>query len=122
MSIGKKLKNLRSAMRWTLKQKSEVFGVSLNTVYRWEHDLAIPRKSVLERMANYYGVAYEWLANENSSDDKPEQACDRNAETAIEQQLLRMFRQLPVTKKHKVLGYIERIIVECAGNGKENEL
>ena len=117
--MGEKLKDLRLSLRRTLRQQSELFGVSLNTVYRWEHDLATPRKSALKQMADYYGVAYEWLARESAGEDKPEPLRDWKTETAVERQLLRMFRQLPVTKQHKALGYIERIFVEY--NTKENE-
>ncbi|MCL1824299.1 MAG: helix-turn-helix domain-containing protein [Oscillospiraceae bacterium] len=114
MSIGEKLKSLRFVMQRTQKQQSEVFGVALITVYRWEHDLTIPKLSVLKQIADYYNVTCEWLLDESDEDEQPEPADKPNYTDGIEHQLLKMFRQLPVDKKNKVLGYIERIFVECA--------
>jgi len=61
MGIGEKLENLRLSARKTLKQQSEIFGVSSNALYRWEHDISIPKKSILKQITDYYGVTYEWL-------------------------------------------------------------
>ena len=65
MSIGDKLKKMRFNSKKTLKEISEVFGVSLNTVYRWEHDLCLPQKSTLKKIIKFYDVPYEWLFNAN---------------------------------------------------------
>ena len=113
MSIGEKLRNLRLSASRTLKQQSEILGVSLNTVYRWEHDLIIPKLSVLKQMADCYNVTYEWLLNEGSAESIIKPVSNLNGATVIEYQLLRMFRQLSVDKKNKVLGYLERMYVEC---------
>ena len=59
MSLGEELRSLRLAMGRTQKQQSEIFGVSVNTMYRWENDLTVPRKSALTKMAEYYGVAHK---------------------------------------------------------------
>ena len=97
-----------------MKQQGELFGVSLNSVYRWEHNLAMPRKFALRQMAEAYGVTVEWLLDESAGDQPPKPLEAKYAETDIEQQLLRMFRQLPVPQQHKVLGYIERVFLEYA--------
>ena len=112
MAIGEKLKNLRLSARRTLKQQSEVFGVSLNSIYRWEHELAKPKKSFLKQMAEFYGVAYEWLTDDGAGEELFERPCVRYLETGVEQRLLKMFRQLPDTEQHKILGYLERVFVE----------
>jgi transcriptional regulator with XRE-family HTH domain len=61
MSIGEKLKNLRLNVKKTLKEQSELFNVSINSVYRWEHDLTVPRKSVLRKISEFYDVPLEWF-------------------------------------------------------------
>ena len=71
MSLGEKLKSLRIREKKTLKEQSEVFGVSLNTVYRWEHNLAVPRKSALIKMAVHYNVSIGWLLDESVDTDDP---------------------------------------------------
>jgi len=103
MSLGEKLKTLRHKTRKTLQEQSELLGVSMNSVYRWEHDLAVPRKSILKTMADFYAVPLEWLMSESASASLVDN---------IEQRLLCMFRKLSEGNKYKVLGYVERMLVE----------
>ena len=103
MSVGKKLKDLRVKNNKTLKEQGEVFGVSLNTVYRWEHGLTLPKTAVLNKIANYYDVPLNWLLKDYHEND------------TIENQLLKMFNNLSENNKYKVFGYIERIYVEDKG-------
>ena len=106
MSLGEKLKNLRIKAKKTLYEQSAIFGVSMNSVYRWEHDLAVPRKSMLKEMAAHYAVPVEWLLSESAA---------ASLVSDTEQKLLCMFRQLPDRSRYKVLGYVERMCVEEYG-------
>lgn len=113
MSIGEKLRILRLKAKRTLKEQSEAFGVSLNSVYRWEHNLAAPKRSILRKMADYYEVSMEWLLNENAEEDSIElNPAVTTSDCNHEQQLLRMYKKLPLCYKYKILGYIERIYLE----------
>lgn len=103
MTLGDKLKNLRLKTKRTLEEQSKILKVSMNSVYRWEHDLAVPRRSVLKMMADYFGVPLDWLMNETSTTSLTNES---------EQNLLSMFRKLPDSTRYKVLGYVERICVE----------
>ena len=103
MSLGDKLKSLRLREKNTLQEQSEVLGVSMNSVYRWEHDLAIPRNSMLKAMSEYFNVPLEWLLLERAGE---------SAEDDIEQQLLSMFRKLSPNSKYKVLGHIEHMCID----------
>jgi len=106
MSLGEKLRNLRLKTRKTLNEQSKILGVSMNSVYRWEHDLTIPRKSMLKIMADYYGVPLDWLLSESAA---------ASLVSEVEQSLLGMFRKLPDNSRYKVLGYVERMCVEEYG-------
>ena len=106
MSLGDKLRNLRLKTRKTLREQSRLLGVSMNSVYRWEHDLTIPRKPMLKNMADYYGVPLDWLLTENAS---------ASLVNEIELNLLGMFRKLPDKNRYKVLGYVERMCIEETG-------
>jgi len=106
MSLGEKLRNLRLKTKKTLREQSRLLRVSMNSVYRWEHDLTIPRKSMLRIMAEYYGVPLDWLLLEGVSASLVNDA---------ENNLLGMFRKLPDTNRYKVLGYVERMYVEEYG-------
>ena len=113
MSTGEKLRDLRKRMRKTLKEQSEVFGVSLHSIYRWEHDLVVPRRKVLEKMAKYYGVPLEWLLHEGVEHEAGNgESSYYQAEDDADQQLLRMYRKLPDSNKYKILGYVERVYLE----------
>jgi transcriptional regulator with XRE-family HTH domain len=115
MNLGEKLKSLRLRENKTLKEQSEIFKVSMNSVYRWEHNLAVPRMHILKQIADYYRVPMEWFfqdgnnsGNHNGNNEKPPQIDN----SQIEQQLLTAFRKLSDKSKYKVLGYVERMVVE----------
>jgi len=103
MSLGEKLRNLRVRTKKTLIEQSQMLKVSMNSVYRWEHDLAVPRKPMLKLIAEHYGVPLDWLLSESAS---------ASLASEIEQNLLRMFRKLSDNSRHKVLGYVERMCIE----------
>jgi len=106
MTLGEKLRNLRLKEKKTLQEQSAILGVSMNSVYRWEHDLAVPRKSMLKTMADHYSVPLDWLLSESAA---------ASLVSDIEQKLLCMFRKLSDNSRYKVLGYVERMCVEEYG-------
>jgi len=112
MSIGSRLRTLRIKTKRTLKEQSELFGVSLNSVYRWEHDLASPKKSLLRKMADFYDVPYEWLLHGNVSEETLENVVSMSEANSAEKQLIRMFKNLSSNNRYKVLGYVERICIQ----------
>jgi len=103
MSLGEKLKILRLKTRKTLSQQGRILKVSMNSVYRWEHNLAVPRRAMLLKMADYFGVPLDWLLTDTAS------VSLANDSELI---LLRMFKILSDKSKHKAIGYIERMYVE----------
>jgi len=106
MTLGEKLRNLRLKTRKTLHEQSRLLGVSMNSVYRWEHDLTVPRKAILRAMADHYSVPLDWLLSEGSA---------ASLVSEVEQNLLGMFRKLPDNSRYKVLGYVERMCIEEYG-------
>jgi transcriptional regulator with XRE-family HTH domain len=106
MTMGERLRNLRVKARNTLQDQSEIFEVSMNTIYRWEHNLAVPRKSKLKRIADHYSVPIEWLLSDSAS---------AALVSETEQKLLSMFRNLVEGNQFKILGYVERICIEQLG-------
>ena len=103
MNLGHKLRGLRIKTRKTLFEQSRLLGVSMNSIYRWEHNLTIPRKPMLQKMADYYCVPLDWLLSESSA---------ASLVSEDELTLLSMFRKLPSTNKYKILGYVERMCIE----------
>ena len=103
MTLGEKLRSLRNRSRKSLQEQSKILGVSMNSIYRWEHDLAVPRKPVLQIMADLYCVPLEWLTSESAT---------ASLVNDIEQRLLIKFRKLIDSNRYMVLGYVERMCVE----------
>lgn len=105
MSLGEKIKSLRQKAKRTMQAESELNGVKLNTIFRWEHDLAIPKQAEMEKIAELHGVTVEWLTQDNEARD------DLELES-IDQQLFSMVTKLSNNQKYKILGYIERVYIE----------
>ena len=105
MTLGDKLKSLRLQTKKTLSQQGKILKVSMNSVYRWEHSLAVPRKPMLRKMADYYGVPLDWLLSETAT---------AALVSDLESNLVGMFRKLPEKSRYKVIGYVERLSSEEA--------
>ncbi|MDR2599682.1 MAG: helix-turn-helix domain-containing protein [Oscillospiraceae bacterium] len=103
MTLGEKLRNLRLKTKMTLSEQGRILKVSSNSIYRWEHDIAVPRKPIIKIIADFYGVPLEWLLSQTSGSSLINET---------EQNLLIMFRRLQDTNRYKVLGYVERMCVE----------
>ena len=103
MTLGEKLRTLRLKDRKTLCEQSLLFGVSMNSIYRWESDLATPRKATLKIMADYYDVSMDWIVSESTS---------ATLVSNVEVRLLNMYRKLSDHSRYKVIGYVERICIE----------
>ena len=109
------MRSLRVNSKRTLEEQSILLGVSLNSVYRWEHELASPKKQLLEKVSEIYGVPFNWLVSKNEAESTCEHESHGGAasqDNGIDAQLLKMFNKLHDRDKYKVLGYIERICVE----------
>jgi len=114
-TLGGRLYSLRKTTNRTLKEESEVFDVSLNSVYRWEHDMTLPRRTMIKRIAEFYGVSYEWLLSGRSGPSVERisiHSDEDEVKSGTEKQLMRMFKNLSYNSRFKVLGYVERICIE----------
>ena len=110
MSLGDKLRVLRRKSKKTMSEKGVTLNVTMNTVHRWEIDSAVPRKTMLKRMADYYGVPVCWLLSETSSASLTAEA---------EKNLLNMYRAMPDNYRKKVVGFVERMYADANNNGQE---
>jgi len=117
MSIGERLRSLRYSEKNTLRQQGNLFGVSTNSVYRWEHDLNIPRLPVLKEISEHYNVSMEWLL----SGDKEVAVSEQRLDINVEQQFINIFRQLPDNCKYKVFGYVESLYSELMDKKQAEE-
>ena len=100
MSLGEKLKYLRLKSKTTLNEQGRVLNVSMNSVYRWEHGIAVPRNSMIRKIAAYYCVPVDWLLSDVASS-----ALGRVSERA----LLQSFKKLSEKNKNRLLLIAERM-------------
>jgi len=106
MSLGEKIRSLRLRSKRSLKDQSKLMRVSMNSLYRWEHDLVIPRRPMLERISDCYDVTIDWLLSDSTLPSLVNET---------ENKLLGLYRTLPGPVRYKVLGYVERVCVEEKG-------
>ena len=118
MKIGEKLKRLRQNSRKTMKETGAVFGVAINTIYRWEHNICVPYKKVAKKIAEYYEVPYEWLMYNATERLTICDDCNLNEDGSIEYKILELLKKLSKEKKNKVLEYMERMCAEEQGENK----
>ena len=114
-TFGERLRGLRKTTNRTLKEESEIFEVSLNSVFRWENNMTMPRRAMVRKIAGFYNVDYDWLLHGAPADKSVVRIEPDGIESSTEKQLLRMFKNLSYDSKFKVLGYVERICVEDLG-------
>ena len=107
MTLGEKIRTLRIRSNRSLREQGSILRVSINSLYRWEHDMVIPRREMLTRISECYGVSLEWLVSDRSVPSLVNEA---------ESKLLGLYRTLPTQVRYKVLGYVERVCVEEKGS------
>lgn len=60
-TFGMRLRRLREARGLTQADVAEAVGMTALQGHRWEHDQAVPRAAVIDRIASFFEVAPEWL-------------------------------------------------------------
>ena len=98
MTLGKELASLRLKRKKSLEEQSQLLGVSINTLYRWEHDLAYPRKRHLEDIAAHFNVSLEWITRGDTI---------AALVTSEERKMLDAFRRLTNNDRYKAMGYLD---------------
>jgi len=96
VDLGTKLHLRRKINGETLKEQSEIFGVSINTIWRWEQGISKPRACNVKKIAHHYGITNEQLFEESNL-----------VHPKSEQQLLHVFRGLSPPNQAKVLNFID---------------
>ena len=67
MSIGKVIHRIRNEAKLTQAQFSEIFGVSQQSVQKWESGLATPDLDKIVMISKYFGISLDALILENDS-------------------------------------------------------
>ncbi|MGS0973776.1 MAG: helix-turn-helix domain-containing protein [Candidatus Izemoplasmataceae bacterium] len=71
MSIGLKIKELRSKEGITQDSLASYLGVSYQAISKWENDVTLPDIKLIKPISNFFGVTTDYLLdNENMDEEK----------------------------------------------------
>ena len=76
MTLGKRLKRLRTSRGLTQKELADSLHVTFQTVSKWENDENEPDIATLKRIAKLYGISLDYLLGDE--DDKLVKVVDKN--------------------------------------------
>lgn len=65
MTIGLKIELLRKSRGLTQEELAAILGVSRQTVYKWEQNLAVPTLDKIKLITDYFIISYDDLLNDN---------------------------------------------------------
>lgn len=71
MTIGQKIRNLRTERGITQRDLADQFHVSFQTVSKWENDENEPDIATLRELARYFTVSVDYLVDDNAEQPQP---------------------------------------------------
>lgn len=67
MTLGQKLRKIRSKFGLSQEQLAEVINVSRQAIIKWENDGGLPDVSNLQEISEVFGVTVDYLLNDDSN-------------------------------------------------------
>ncbi len=64
MTIGEKIRWKRNQFNLSQERLAQLLKVNLKTIYRWEHDEAVPRPDTLKKLAEIFNESVEWFIHD----------------------------------------------------------
>ncbi len=72
MTTGEKIAQLRSEYGLSQEELADKLNVSRQTVYKWESDLALPKKEYLKQLVELFATTYDYLLDDDHEEVKEE--------------------------------------------------
>ena len=110
MTLGQKLKKLRTEKNLTQKDLADQLHVTFQTVSKWEGDTNEPDITTLKELAKLFGCSFDYLL---SDEEAPEETPEPEPETATEEQ---------VTKTIVIHQNEAHVCAKCGKDIPEDEL
>ena len=82
MTLGQKLKKLRTEKGLTQKDLADQIHVTFQTISKWESDTNEPDITTLRELAKYFGCSVDYLINESDEEPKEEDSDELEIITA----------------------------------------
>jgi transcriptional regulator with XRE-family HTH domain len=106
INIGETIVKLRKEKALTQEQLSEVFGVSVAAVSKWETGIAYPDITLLPKIAEFFDVSVDRLLDYDMS----------KAEANIEEALKKADDLLSVNKHKEAIPYLANLVYKYPNN------
>lgn len=71
MKIGSKLREMRKLSGFSQEKAAEKIGISIHTLYSWEHDNREPSFDMLDRIAETYNTTVSYIFSTKPLQCKP---------------------------------------------------
>lgn len=72
MTTGEKIAQLRTNKGLSQEELADKLEVSRQTVYKWENDLALPKKDYLKQIVELFETTYDYLLDDDHVEEKEE--------------------------------------------------
>ncbi|MBQ2900014.1 MAG: helix-turn-helix transcriptional regulator [Oscillospiraceae bacterium] len=79
MTFGEKLSKLRKEYNYTQEQLADIFGVSRQTVSKWESDIAYPETDKLIKIGKLFECSMDYLLNEDITEKQGLQPVEKES-------------------------------------------
>lgn len=83
MTLGQKLKKLRSEKGFTQKDLADQLHVTFQTVSKWESDTNEPDITTLKELAKFFGCSIDYLLSEEEEENNDEQEKNEAKQEAV---------------------------------------
>ena len=80
LSLSTNIRKLRKEKKMTQEQLSEVLGVTVGAVHKWESGLSVPELTLIVKMADFFDVSVDMLLGHRMKDNSLESMLERLAE------------------------------------------
>ena len=85
MTLGQKLKKLRTDKGLTQKDLADQLHVTFQTISKWESDLNEPDIATLKELAKLYDCSVDYLINEDEEEQKETEVIEQPVVAPVEQ-------------------------------------
>lgn len=134
MSISKNIVKLRSVFDVSQKELAHIAGVSRSAVAHWESGQTTPRMTVLQTIADHFGITKANLLEDNGMDNvrintqtstgnnnvniqNNYDACTTDQLNEYEKDIIQIFRTLPIRNQAEVISTLHTIQEQVVGSG-----
>lgn len=113
MTLGHKLKKLRTEKGLTQKNLADQLHVTFQTVSKWESDINEPDISTLKELAKFFGCSFDYLLSDNEETPK---------EVAVQEPIIDLAPTEVVTKTIIIHQNETHVCAKCGKDIPEEEL